>query len=121
MSNRRPAAGKQHPPRGETGPEKRHGAVKRAAGNPRNKGLRFPTLHAALGEVLRSSRNARKMSQSDVGLDADVDRAYISRIERAEQSPTVATLAAIAAKLGVPVWQLLKEAEERAVGGRDRA
>lgn len=60
------------------------------------------------------------MSQSDVSLDADVDRAYISRVERAEQSPTVATLAAIAAKLGIPVWQLLKKAEERATDQSDR-
>jgi ribosome-binding protein aMBF1 (putative translation factor) len=82
--------------------------------NRRNKGLRFPEMHAALGDVLRTHRSKGNMSQSDVGMDADIDRGYISRVERAEQSPTIATLFAIAAKLGVPAWQLLKEAEESA-------
>ncbi|MBS1912855.1 MAG: helix-turn-helix domain-containing protein [Bacteroidetes bacterium] len=120
MSDKSPAAKKPPSPRHESGPAKQSGTSKRTAANPRNKGLRFPELHTALGEVLRSCRNRKKVSQSDVGLDADVDRAYISRIERAEQSPTVATLAAIARQLGVPVWQLLKEAEERAAGRSGR-
>lgn len=80
----------------------------------RNKGLRFPELHAALGEVVRIRRKERFLSQSDLSLDADLDRAYISRIERAEQSPTISTLIAVASRLGVPAWQILKEAEERA-------
>jgi ribosome-binding protein aMBF1 (putative translation factor) len=86
---------------------------KLATKNRRNKGLRFPEMHVALGEVLRTYRSQKNVSQSDVSLDADIDRAYISRIERAEQSPTIATLIAIATKLGVPAWQLLKEAEEK--------
>jgi ribosome-binding protein aMBF1 (putative translation factor) len=92
--------------------------TKAAVKTPRNKGLRFPAMHAALGDVLRTHRNQKNVSQADVSMDADVDRAYISRIERAEQSPTIATLIAIASRLGVPAWQLLKEAEERVAANK---
>jgi transcriptional regulator with XRE-family HTH domain len=69
------------------------------------------TLSAALGETIRRHRVVHRLSQEQLAERAGLHRTHISYIERGLRSPTVTVLTRIAEALGVPTWQLLREAE----------
>jgi transcriptional regulator with XRE-family HTH domain len=50
----------------------------------------------AFGQALREIRNERGISQERLALECDLDRTYISLIERGVQSPTIRTVAKLA-------------------------
>jgi len=68
-----------------------------------------PTL-IALGEAIRKARRAKKLSQEQLALLADVDRSHLGRIERAENEITVLLLKRIATALDVTASQLMNDA-----------
>jgi transcriptional regulator with XRE-family HTH domain len=55
---------------------------------------------------VRRLRVLRGISSETLAADADVDRAYVSRIERGVANPTVGILEQIAAVLGVAMTEL---------------
>jgi transcriptional regulator with XRE-family HTH domain len=75
---------------------------------------------------IRRIRVRRGISSETLAADADVDRAYVSRIERAVANPTIDVLARIAGVLGVEMAELFsipEPDEERPMplpGGRHR-
>jgi transcriptional regulator with XRE-family HTH domain len=58
---------------------------------------------------LRRLRVARGISQDDLALSADIERAYVGHLERGGRNPTVDTLDKIAQALGVHISQLFRE------------
>lgn len=66
---------------------------------------------SALADRLRREREARGWSLADLATRAGVSRAMISRIERAEASPTAVLLARLAAAFGLSLSALLARAE----------
>ncbi len=76
----------------------------------------FP--ESALAERLRREREARNWSLAELAARAGVSRAMISRIERAEASPTAVLLARLSAAFGLPLSALLARAEADAEGPR---
>jgi transcriptional regulator with XRE-family HTH domain len=70
----------------------------------------------ALGDALRESRTARRISQEELSLRTGVHRNYIGGIERAERNPSVVTLARLADGLGLSLCDLLCSGER---GERD--
>ncbi|MCG8505598.1 MAG: helix-turn-helix transcriptional regulator [Sphingomonadales bacterium] len=48
------------------------------------------------------------MTQEDLGFEANLDRTYISLIERGEANITVEKLAQLASALNVPCFELIK-------------
>jgi transcriptional regulator with XRE-family HTH domain len=64
-----------------------------------------------LGEAMRRRRMVLGRSQEQVALDAGIDRAYYSGIERGEQNASYATLLSIADVLGVRLSELQGQAE----------
>jgi len=68
--------------------------------------------HLALGEAMRRRRTQLGRSQEQVALDAGIDRAYYSGIERGEQNASYATLLSIADVLGVQLSELQAQAEK---------
>ena len=46
----------------------------------------------ALGAAVRAAREEQGLSQEELGFEADLDRTYISGIERGVRNPTVTTL-----------------------------
>lgn len=60
---------------------------------------------------LRRIRVERDLSQEKLAVDAQVDRTYVSRLERLLENPTVAVLDRLAAALSVPVGEFFVEPE----------
>lgn len=65
-----------------------------------------------LGKIIRRHRNFIEMSQKTLGAKTKIDPGHISKIECGEVAISINTLAKISVVLEVPMWQLLKEAED---------
>nr|KAJ9622943.1 hypothetical protein H2204_011423 [Knufia peltigerae] len=65
------------------------------------------------GEVLRAVRTEREISQQDLALEADLDRTYISMLERGLRQPTLSTLIALADAMGIDAASLVQETTDR--------
>lgn len=63
------------------------------------------------GEVLRRYRSDRGISQEELAYRADVDRTFVSRLERGIRQPTITTLIGLGLALGVSAAELVEEAE----------
>ena len=63
------------------------------------------------GEVLRRYRSDRGISQEELAYRADVDRTFVSRLERGIRQPTITTLIGLGKALGVSAAELVEEAE----------
>ncbi len=66
---------------------------------------------ALIGWNLRRLRVAKGLSQERLALLADIDRAYVGRVERGSENVTISTLEAMAVALAVPVAALFIEPE----------
>lgn len=68
------------------------------------------TLLKLLGTSVRQRREKLGFSQEAFASKCGVHRTYVGKVERGEQNVSMASLARIAKGLGVPVWQLVREA-----------
>ena len=68
--------------------------------------------HAAFGQVLRKHRLAAGMSQEQLGLEADVQRNFISLIETGQNQPTITTIFKLAGALNLKPAKLISETEK---------
>ncbi len=59
--------------------------------------------------ALKHYRELAQMSQEDLAAASDLDRTYISQLERALKSPTLNTLEKLATRLGIEAQYLLRE------------
>lgn len=64
-----------------------------------------------LGQELQKARNAAGLSQETVAFDAEIDRSYLSDIERDLHSPTVERLLRICKAIGVKPSEVFIEFE----------
>jgi transcriptional regulator with XRE-family HTH domain len=64
----------------------------------------------ALGEAIQRLRNASGLSQEHLALVAEVDRSYMSGVERGVSNVTVLNLIKIATAMGVPASDLMEQA-----------
>ncbi|MGJ7531386.1 helix-turn-helix domain-containing protein [Variovorax sp. GB1P17] len=76
---------------------------------PSPKYARDPAL-VALGAAIRSMRKARGISQEELAHRSQVDRSYMSSVERGTQNPSIMAVLCIAKGIGVSVAQLSAEA-----------
>lgn len=60
------------------------------------------------GARVRSLRLKRKLSQEALAAKADIDRAFLSGIERGVENPTLFTIQAIADGLSATVGELMR-------------
>src|SRR3954468_4415329 len=61
-------------------------------------------IDTAIAARIRGERAARRWSLEDLADRSGVSRAMISKIERAEASPTAALLRRISGAFGIPLW-----------------
>lgn len=67
---------------------------------------------AALGQAVRRHREKLGLSQEQFAFKAELDRTYVSGIERGVRNPTVGTLLRLTKVLGVALNALLRDAEK---------
>lgn len=79
-----------------------------------------PDIGALFGEVLLRYRTDAGISQEELALRADIDRTFVSRLERGIRQPTITTLIALAEALGVNAADLVREVESVLHRGRSR-
>ena len=73
----------------------------------------YEQMRQALACNMKALRSKRGLSQEALALDADVDRTYVSQIERAVGNPSLLVLSKLGAVLEADVLDLL--------GGQDGA
>jgi transcriptional regulator with XRE-family HTH domain len=66
------------------------------------------------GAALRRLRLAAGMSQERLGLEAGIQRNFVSLIETGQNQPTITTIAKLAKALGMRASELVAEAERQA-------
>ena len=69
-------------------------------------------IQMAFGKILRKYRLQEKLSQEKLAELANLDRTYISQIERGLKSPSIKTLIALAHALQVKAHILIAEVED---------
>lgn len=68
--------------------------------------------HLAYGKALRELRSERGISQEQLAHLSDLDRTYLSGIERGERNPSLTNILKIAEALDVKVSELAARAEK---------
>ena len=63
--------------------------------------MRVEQISTVFGQVLREQRISRQLSQEELALAADVDRTFVSQMERGIRQPTITTLVKLAGALGI--------------------
>jgi transcriptional regulator with XRE-family HTH domain len=61
----------------------------------------------ALGNLVRQHRTMLGLSQEELGFRANLDRTYISGVERGIRNPSLTALVSLANGLGITVSELL--------------
>ena len=69
-------------------------------------------LRSILAWNVRKHRVLHKMSQEQLAFEAELDRTYISALERRVWNVSLSNIEKIADALQVPAWQLLYEPEQ---------
>jgi transcriptional regulator with XRE-family HTH domain len=73
--------------------------------------MRADHISTVFGQVLREHRTARGISQENLALSADVDRTFVSQMERGIRQPTITTLIKLSGALGVQPSTLVARME----------
>ncbi len=68
-------------------------------------------VQVAFGKALREARLNEGLSQERLALDSNVDRTFISMLERGIRQPSLGTLFALAKTLGVRPSRLISSVE----------
>ena len=70
-------------------------------------------LAKTFGEVLKELRNEAGISQENLAYESELDRSFISMLERGLRMPTIATLFQISVPLKKAPNEILKMVENR--------
>lgn len=73
----------------------------------------LPTLQRAFADVLKTLRTEAGLSQQQLALESDLDRTYISLLERGMRQPSLGTIFRIATVLKVAPHEIVTRVERR--------
>jgi transcriptional regulator with XRE-family HTH domain len=72
----------------------------------------MPTPEEAFGLVLRKLRTEKGFSQERLALEGNLDRTFISLLERGKRQPSLTTIIHISSVLGISASNLIAEIEK---------
>lgn len=70
------------------------------------------SIEVIFGKVLRNIREDRKLSQEQLAHLSELDRTYISLLERGKRRPTINTIFDLCKPLGLKPSEFLEEIEK---------
>lgn len=70
------------------------------------------TIDEAFGTVLRELRASKGITQEKLGFDADLDRTFISLLERGLRQPSLATIFQLSSALSMSPTQIVQRVED---------
>jgi transcriptional regulator with XRE-family HTH domain len=73
------------------------------------------SIQRKFGAQVRRMRDARGWSQEALAFEAELDRTYVSGIERGVRNPTLTVIAKIALGFGVSMAELMRDVEKNVV------
>jgi transcriptional regulator with XRE-family HTH domain len=65
----------------------------------------------AFGHVLRELRKAKNLSQENLAFDAELERNFISLLERSQQTPSLNTVFKLSKAFGIKPSELVAQVE----------
>ena len=68
----------------------------------------FDLAKQALASRIRQRREDLSLTQEKLALESDIDRTFVSQIERGVGNPSLRTLCRLADRLGMPAWALIQ-------------
>ena len=71
----------------------------------------YDPVLTSLGDAIRAARKKQNLSQEELAAAANIDRAYVSGIERGEHNVAVMNLSKIAAALNLSLQEMMKLAK----------
>ncbi|RZZ89656.1 XRE family transcriptional regulator [Pseudoxanthomonas winnipegensis] len=77
------------------------------------------SVQKAFGEALRQMRVSRGISQQELALESELDRTYISLLERGLRQPTITTLMGLSDALDIDPALLIKKTKARLDGNQN--
>ena len=80
--------------------------------------IKDEALIKAIGLKVKSLREQKGLSQTDLSHEADLILSQIGRIERGETNPTISTLNVLAKALGVTLPELVNVQPEKKATGK---
>lgn len=69
-------------------------------------------IEEAFGAVLKGYRTRLELSQEELALRSELDRTFISLLERGKRKPTINTIFSLSKELGVSPHKLIKDVED---------
>lgn len=69
------------------------------------------SINHAFGSALREARKQARLSQEELGFEAELDRTYISLLERGVKSPTLITLMRLCSALNLSLVAFMARVE----------
>lgn len=69
-------------------------------------------ISTALATVIKQNRNKLNISQEELAHRSNLDRTYISLLERSKRKPTINVIFSISTALNLSASQLIAEVEE---------
>ncbi|VUD62391.1 hypothetical protein TDB9533_03031 [Thalassocella blandensis] len=66
----------------------------------------------AFGFILKSARSKKGLSQEQLALNCDLDRTFISMLERGQRQPSLTSILAISTSLEIPANELIRQTLE---------
>jgi len=76
-------------------------------------GSKRKPVQERIGVAVRRRREALKYSQDDFALHLDMHRSYYGALERGMKDLRLSTLERVCEGLGVPMWEVVKDAESQ--------
>lgn len=71
--------------------------------------MRGNFVYIKIGKRIAAMRKKKRISQDHLSFIADMDRTYLTRLEKGRANPSIRTLHKIARKLRVKITSLLKD------------
>ena len=68
------------------------------------------------GQALKEARLVKGMSQEELALESELDRTYVSMLERDVKNPTLGTISKLARSLGITPLQLVMRSQQLSTG-----